>query len=108
MWIGAARDEILRELPVSLDAGSVQRGQPGLVATIDVRAEGEQLVDQLPVVRAGGKPRGGNLRLSLSIQDTAGALCNTLRIAGDRPDKPAFVITTATGEIVKRGHFAFG
>ncbi|MBI4880817.1 MAG: hypothetical protein HY812_14350 [Planctomycetes bacterium] len=50
----------------------------------------------------------GKVRLDLAIVGAAGEVCSDLRIAGERPPEPSFVITAPDGTEVKRGSFDFG
>lgn len=60
-----------------------------------------------PVVKAAG--RGAEkVSLNLSLVGAAGEQCSDLRVDGQRPGKPEFVIRTPDGKEVQRGSFEYG
>ncbi|MEW6073577.1 MAG: hypothetical protein AB1726_13420 [Planctomycetota bacterium] len=60
------------------------------------------------VVTAQRGRRAGGVRLSLQIVGAAGEVVSDLRVGGNRPKEPTFVITDPAGAVVKRGSFEYG
>jgi hypothetical protein len=62
-----------------------------------------------PVVTASAPIRGDQtIKLGLALIGAGGEVCRGLTVAGKRPPKPEFTITTAEGEEVAAGSFEYG